>query len=686
MGYIVVRSALDKEAGHNMSSMVKHLISASVITLSLMATSAVSQTVVWQPGVGPGPAASAPNALPTFDPSDGNIPAALQRWRMLSASGNYAFSEYASFLMSYPDWPDSDAMRQNAEQSINVLNWSPNQAVAFFDRLPPLTNAGRAKYALALAANGDKVRAEAVAREAWRAGPLTDDDEGRLQQMMGGRLSAADHDARVDRLLWSGATRSAERILPLTSAIRRPAFAAALAMKTKNPNASTALQVAGRSAETESTLIAERVNQLKIAGDNYGAREVLVNRGDLVTPPPVIKDWYKLLLANAEAARNDGQYEIAYRIASRVDDSIPVGMDMMAQDLTTRDRYTSLMWMAGTIAMERLGRPGDAVGMFTRYAAAAKSPQTRSKGLYWAGKASSKSGDQRGANRFYNEAATYYDSFFGQLSLEQLNKPLPPVPGVQITPNVAPAESQPPVYLAAALAAKYGSWKDQSNFLRTISKNAKTPEDFVGAVSLSKKINRPDLAVMAGRNARYFGYANLVGIGYPTVNVPASHNSNWTLIHAIARQESQFDKAIVSHAGARGLMQLMPGTARETSGKIAMAYRPDALTVDTDYNIQLGSTYIQRMLDYYGGSYPLAIAAYNGGPGNVNKWLKANGDPRTGAIDIMEWIEKIPLSETRDYVYRVLENAVMYDHMHPEKARIRSTHPLSTYLGKSRPG
>jgi soluble lytic murein transglycosylase len=152
------------------------------------------------------------------------------------------------------------------------------------------------------------------------------------------------------------------------------------------------------------------------------------------------------------------------------------------------------------------------------------------------------------------------------------------------------------------------------------------------------------------------------------------------------RQESQFDRAAVSHAGARGLMQLMPGTARETSGKISMAYRPDALTVDTDYNIALGATYIERMLDYYDGSYPLAIAAYNGGPGNVNKWLRAYGDPRTGSIDIMDWIEKIPLSETRDYVYRVLENAVMYDHLHPEKARVRSATPLSTYLGKSTPG
>ena len=254
------------------------------------------------------------------------------------------------------------------------------------------------------------------------------------------------------------------------------------------------------------------------------------------------------------------------------------------------------------------------------------------------------------------------------------------------TPPVLTDGNVPPVHLAAALAAKYGSWRDQSNFFRAIARHADDRDAYTAAIGLSQALARPDLAVMAGRAARTDGIPDLLGNSYPIVNVPAAHSQTWTLAHAIMRQESQFDRAAVSHAGARGLMQLMPGTARETSGKIAMAYRPDALTIDTDYNIALGATYIERMLDYYGGSYPLAIAAYNGGPGNVNKWLRAYGDPRTGSIDMMDWIEKIPLSETRDYVYRVLENAVMYDHLHPEKARVRSATPLSAYLGKSTPG
>ena len=660
-----------------------------IIPFAASASAQQSDGVIWQSGVGTGQV-STPSAQPApipvvYDPSEGKIPAALQRWKMLSAPGNYGFGDYASFLMLYPDWPNTDDMRKKAEQAINPLSYSPSQVVAYFDRLPPMTNAGRAKFAIALEASGDKSRAEAQAREAWRGGQLNDDDEARLFRIAGNRFTAADHDARVDRLLWASSTSVAERWVPYTSPQRRPAFVAALATRLKASDADLKVQEAGMAANGEASLIAARIDAMRAIGNSYGARELLANRSNLVAPAPVLKDWYQLLLTQAQAAANEGQYDLAYRIASRLDDAIPAGALMVDQDITTRDRYTSLSWLAGSVAMDRLNRPRDAVAMFERYASAAKSPQTRSKGLYWAGKAAAKAGDVAAANRFHEQAAVYYESFFGQLALEQLRRPMPNVPQVAATAPVLATGSLPDVHLAAALASKYGSWRDQSNFFRAIARSANDRDQYVAAIGLSQKLGRPDLAVMAGRSARSAGIPDLLGNSYPTVNVPAAHSQTWTLAHAIMRQESQFDREAVSGAGARGLMQLMPGTARETSGKIAMAYRPDALTIDTDYNIALGATYIERMLAYFGGSYPLAIAAYNGGPGNVNKWLKAYGDPRTGRIDMMEWIEKIPLSETRDYVYRVLENAVMYDHLHPEKARVRSATPLTTYLGKATP-
>ncbi len=671
-----------------MPRMVKHLISASLLAIpAFVVANPAHAQIVFAPGTGTASTATTSTGqatnvpMPLVDASDGNIPAALQRWKMLSASANYAFSEYASFLLSYPDWPNAEDMRKNAEQAINLLNYSPSQTVAYFDRLEPLTNGGRAKYAIALAATGDKAKAESWARRAWREGPLTDDDEARIYQLMGSKLTAADHDARVSRLLWSSASRSAQKWLPYTSSDRRPVLEAQLAYELKAPDAAAKFDASGRAGQSDAGLLMERVNALKASGNIWGARELLANRPTLNTPPHVARDWLKLLLSNAEAAENDGQFETAYRIASKLRDAFPAGTKITELDLSTRDTYTSLAWLAGENAYYKLGRPRDAMDMFQAYTDGARSPQTRAKGLYWAGRAAKKAGDSDRAAQYFSDAARFYDFFHGQLALEALGQPLPPVPAAPALPQLA-ANAVPPTFTAARLSSTFPGWRDSNSFMRALSNSAKSEADFQRLFAWSSMIGRPDLSVIAARSARIEGHSSMIRLGYPTVNVPADQANNWTFIHAIARQESQFDRNAVSHAGARGLMQLMPGTARETSGKIALAYRPDALNSDITYNIQLGSTYFQRMLSYYGGSYPLAVAAYNAGPGNVNKWLARNGDPRGGGIDILDWIEQIPIFETRNYVQRVLENAVMYDHLNPDKARYKSATPLSNYLGR----
>jgi soluble lytic murein transglycosylase len=663
-----------------MNHMLKHLISTSLIAIPACAVAAAPEPPKVEWIASTGQAINVP--APMVDASAGNIPAALQRWKMLSQSGNYSFGEYASFLLTYPDWPNAEDMRKNAEQSINLLTYSPSQAVAFFDRLEPLTNGGRAKYAIALNATGDKSKAEQWAKRAWREGPLTDDDETRLYQMIGSKLTASDHDARVSRLLWSNGTRAAQRWMPYVSNERRPVFEAQLALELKTPDAPAKFASVGQSGLTDAGLIMDRVTALRAAGNTWGARELLANRPPLAAPPHVSREWLKMLLNNAEAAKTDGQYDLAYRIASKLRDAFPAGTKIINLDLSTRDVYTSLAWLAGDTAYYKLNRPRDAVEAFQLYTDGARSPQTRAKGLYWAGRAAKKGGDTSTAQRYFSEAAKFYDFFHGQLALEAMGQALPPAPGSPALPQLA-TNAVPPTYTAARLSTSaFARWQDPNAFMKALSNSAKTESDFIKLFSWSNTIGRPDLAVIAARSARIEGHSSMIRLGYPVVNVPADQASNWTFIHAIARQESQFDRNAVSHAGARGLMQLMPGTARETSGKIAMAYRPEALNSDITYNIQLGSTYFQRMLNYYNGSYPLAVAAYNAGPGNVNKWLVRNGDPRNGGIDILDWIEQIPIFETRNYVQRVLENAVMYDHLHPEKARYKVATPLSNYLGR----
>ena len=671
-----------------MSRMLKHLISASLLAIPASAFAAPPEKIIWVAGTGTGTGTGDAVNVPAklVDISEGNIPAALQRWKMLSASGNYAFSEYASFLLMYPNWPAAEDMRKNAEQSINLASYSPSQTVAFFDRLEPMTNGGRAKYAIALSASGDKAKAEQWARRAWREGPLADDDENRLFQLMDGKLSAADYDARVSRLLWSSAARSAQKWLPYTSSERRPVFEAQLAHELKAADAAAKFAAAGQAGQSDAGLITKRVNALKAAGNSWGARELLANRPALSSPPHVARDWLKLLLANAEAAEKDGQYDVTFRIASKLREAFPAGTKIIELDLQTRDVYTSLAWLAGETAYYKLGRPRDAVDMFRAYTDGARTPQTRSKGMYWAGRAAKQAGDMAGATQYWGEASRYYDYFHGQLALEAMGKAMPvvgPSPALPQLSNNAVSSA----FNAARLSTNaFSGWKDSNSFMKALANSAKTESDFLNVFSWSNAIGRPDLSVIAARSARIEGYSSMIRLGYPVVNVPPEHMNNWTFVHAIARQESQFDRNATSHAGARGLMQLMPGTARETAGKIALSYRPEALNSDVTYNIQLGSTYFQRMLSYYNGSYPLAVAAYNAGPGNVNKWLVRNGDPRNGGIDILDWIEQIPLSETRGYVHRVLENAVMYDHLNPERARYKSATPLSKYLGRNTGG
>ena len=232
--------------------------------------------------------------------------------------------------------------------------------------------------------------------------------------------------------------------------------------------------------------------------------------------------------------------------------------------------------------------------------------------------------------------------------------------------------------------ARESDWPTAVRFFREISDQAESVTDRVLVAGLARELGRRDLGVILGQAAPADGSPNFERIAFPLI--PAPPGTDWTMVHAISRQESQFAMNAVSHAGARGLMQLMPGTAREQAGKLGLSYDPQALTTDAGYNLSLGGAFFGRMMDYFGGSYPLAVAAYNAGPGNVNKWLRANGDPRTGGVDWTEWIEKIPLSETRNYVQRVLENAVVYEAMNPARASYRGPDPLSHFLGKRYPG
>jgi soluble lytic murein transglycosylase len=602
--------------------------------------------------------------------SDPSISATISQWRALQQSDGLGFSSYASFILANPGWPGEDRMRRLAETGINPNSYDPRQVTAFFARFPARTAIGHARHALALMQMGRAAEARIAARSAWIGGTLSPDDEARLLSMFGSGWTSVDHDQRTPS--------------------RRPVYEARMAFRRKAPDAAVRMQAAEAIGVSDAGFVADKATWLMNTGNWVAARQYLANRPQLTFRPGNAEKWYEVLLGQARAAANDSQWSFAYGIASKLDDAYAPGTDVSSRPIGERDDYTSLAWLAGSTAFYNLNRPSDAAVMFRSYATAAKSPQTQSKGYYWAGRAALAAGDKSTANSYFAQASVFPDQFYGQLALERVGKPVPAPAAVERPVEISAADrtafNNRSVVRAVRALGQMGYWEDQSKFARAIANNADSDSDHYLAAELAKSIGRPDMGVMVGRRAVSSGLTGYGESAFPRVPVPSTAQSNWTMVHAIARQESQFDRQIVSHAGARGLMQLMPGTAREQAGKLGLSYNPSSLN-DPSYNIMLGSSYFQRMLDYYGGSYPLAVAAYNAGPGNVNRWIRANGDPRMPGADMLRWIEQIPIYETRNYVQRVLENAVVYDAMNPARARFRgSSTPLSKYLGKQTPG
>ncbi|TIX50356.1 lytic transglycosylase domain-containing protein [Alteraurantiacibacter aquimixticola] len=591
----------------------------------------------------------------------GPMAAEIARWQDLYAdrSAQLPFERYSSFLLANPGFPDETALRARAEERLR-REFVPNGVLLdFFERYPPVTNFSKAHYALALMGR-DRETAAALAREAWRGGEMSEVSEATIGSMFGANFTQDDHDARMDALLWQREGDDAARQIERTSPGKRAVFAARLAILQGGDGATS-----DPAAQTDPGYLYNRSRELRQEGRRGEAIAMLANRAPLASKPFDATAWVEELLAVARL----GSARDAQMIAARIDDAFAPGEDISQRAYKLRDDYTSLMWLGGTSALWERGDALGAAPIFYRYGAAARTPQTRSKGFYWAGYAAQRGGDAAEANRYYEMAAEYGDRFYGQLALEALGRDLPALAG---QPTATPTPEQRAAFIAAPLTqavaevARDAPWSTGIRFYRAIADQAETEAEHVLVADLAREIGRRDLAVNLAEAAMADGHTGFTQIGYPRLQTPPG--TNWTMIHALARQESQFAENAISHAGARGLMQFMPATAQEESRRANMSYSPSRLIEDPTYSMQLGSNHIERLISYYDGSYPLAIAAYNAGPGNVNRWLRENGDPRRGGISWTEWIEKIGFFETKNYVQRVIENAVVYEHLYPEQA------------------
>jgi len=623
------------------------------------------------------PSAASPSAAPS-------VAASLQTWRTLRQSSGYRFSDYASFLIANPDWPDESRMRGWAEKAMQPGE-NAATVIAFFATDKPRTGTGWTRLADALALNGQSGPALDAARQAWRSDGLTATDEQMIWSHFGASFTRADNDDRVDELLFAKKADAAARFLTASSPDRQAGFAARIAMQQNAPDAEARYAAVIGLVTRDAGLMMDRARWLRANNFDAAAQQLAAREHQFSIKPADPERFYDMLILLAGEAAQDRNWQTAYNIASQIDDALPAGVDMTKQPLGVRDNYTTLAWLAGTIALDRMNRPSSAVAMFDRYARGGRSLQVSTKGNYWAGRASLGAGHFADANAYFERAAAYPELFYGQLALERLGRSVAPPPAA--LPQYVTTQLQRTAFNnrrdVQAIRLLRNSANEQALFVRSLAESLDNDTDRNLAVDLGQQIGRQDIAVWTARMARVKGSAFYVRQAYPTLSANVS-GELWSLAHGISRQESSFDPYVTSHAGARGMMQLMTGTAREQAGKMGIGYDGYRLISDPAYNVAIGSSYFQRMLNIWNGNVPLAVASYNAGSGNAGKWVRQYGDPR-GQVDVLKWIEAIPYSETRAYVQRVIENSVVYDSMRGQQTQ-RSAMHVSRYLGKDRPG
>ena len=645
------------------------------VTIPVLLATAASSSAQYAP-----PATYA--ATPTAAVS---VASSVNQWRTLRQSSNYRFSDYASFLIANPDWPDSTRMRGWAEKAM-LPGENGATILAFFASTKPRTGNGWARLADAYAASGRMTEALDAARSAWRSADLPGTDEQAIWSRYGNSFTRGDNDDRVDALLFAKKGDDAARFLTATSPDRQAAFAARIAMQQNSADADNRYQAVMGSVTSDAGLMMDRARWLRANNYQAAAQQLAARKHNFTRRPADPERFLDMLIQLAGDAADSRNWQTAFNIASQLDDIVPAGASVAEQPIGIRDDYTTLAWLAGTAALDRMNRPVSAIAMFDRYAQGGKSLQVQTKGNYWAGRAALAAGRFQDATAYFQRAAMYPELFYGQLALERLGKSVPAPPAALMqyvtTQFQRTAFNSRRLVQAIRLLGQQGRSTEQALFVRALAESLDSDTDRNLALELGQQIGRDDMAVWTSRMARVKGSAFYVRQAYPTLRTTVS-GELWSLAHGISRQESSFDPYAVSHAGARGMMQLMVGTAREQAGKIGVGFDSYRLISDPSYNVMIGSSYFQRMLNIWGGNVPLAVASYNAGSGNVGRWVRQYGDPRN-QVDVLKWIEAIPYSETRAYVQRVIENSVVYDSMRSSQQQQTAVH-VSRYLGKNRP-
>lgn len=573
--------------------------------------------------------------------------AKIVRWLDIQR-GNYGFDAITDFMEENPTWPLQDSLIRRAEEAIAGSGDDTRVRVWFAGRTPT-TGSGALRLADAFERTGERERAASLVREAWRDMNLGERIEQEMSQRLGHHLTAADRWSRVDRLIWERRFAEAMRHVSTLDPGRRTLAEVRMKLARETSDAADAVKTVPAALARDPGLAFERARFNRRSG--FEDEALAIHRQ--AQPPygrPEI--WWREREFFTRRLLREGRDGDALALVSRHGLGPEHGQ-----------AFTDALFLEGWIALRRADEPKRALASFVRLHEIARFPVTLARAAYWAGRASEAAGDPAQARSWYLKAAGYSVAYYGQLA--QLRLPADARPMIGGVPAPSREErariERSELARAARLLADIEEHDRVKHFVRRMVDVAENPVQHRAVAQFAIALGRPDLAVSAAKRSAQRAGVMLPDEGWPTISTPQAGTPERALVLATIRQESAFEVDAVSSAGARGLMQLMPQTARGVALKLGRNdHTTIRLTADPHYNMTLGQTYLAGLLNDYDGSYLLALAAYNAGPGRAAQWIRDNGDPRSSGVDPIDWVEMITIEETRNYVQRVIENVQVY--------------------------
>jgi soluble lytic murein transglycosylase len=577
-------------------------------------------------------------------------------WRAYSSKDNgIAFSDLDRFLAGHRDWPNPKSLQARAEEAMPADSMQPDQVISWFQGREPVSGEGMVKLGDANIRKGQEATGKSWLRRGWIEGNFSLERMSYIASRYNALLTADDHKRRASRLVWSGEYGQANSMTNWLSSEVQALITARIRLRQSARDADAAVSRVPPSLQGDSGLLFDRARWLRKRDRDDEARPLLINAGlNLDGGAPAADEWWTERNYQAREALDAGNAQQAYQLAAghnmRKDAGVP---------------YAEAEFLAGWISLQYLKKPDPAFDHFMRLRDGVTAPISIARAHYWAGRAADKAGRSAESQRQYGIAANYPMTFYGQLAAATVNPNGNlnlPIPRSTATATKQAIMDQSMMQAMQALA-DIGAEGMLRTFALAAAETYTDRDQFAVLTNFLRNLNQPAMALRVAKRGLQKNVP-VYDIAYPTMSVPA-YRGNGTppetaLVLGLTRQESEFDPEAMSSVGARGLMQLMPATASLTARRHGLAYGNKSDLLTPSVNMQLGMAHVSDLLSGLGGSYVLSIASYNAGQGRINQWVSTYGDPRSTNADMIDWIERIPFNETRNYVQRVLENTQIY--------------------------